>query len=64
MKKSWILWVPRILSVPEDLDFLEQNLKKRYSGEAKMAEIVYHIRHKNGEVRTIKVISSTTLYKE
>jgi len=49
--------------VPEDRDFLEQSLKKRYSGEAKMTEIVYHIRHRNGEVRTIKTISSATLYK-
>ena len=54
---------PQDFVVPEDLDFLEQSLKKRYSGEAKMTEIVYHIRHKNGEVRTIKAISSATLYK-
>jgi two-component system, cell cycle sensor histidine kinase and response regulator CckA len=55
---------PQDFAVPEDLDFLEQNLKKRYTGEAKMAEIAYNIRHKNGEVRTIKVISSATLYKK
>ena len=55
---------PQDFVVPEDLDFLEQSLKKRYSGEAKMTEMSYHIRHKNGEVRTIKVISSATLYKK
>lgn len=54
---------PQDFIVPEDLDFLEQSLKKRYSGEAKMTEIVYQIRHRNGDVRTIKAISSATLYK-
>lgn len=54
---------PQDFIVPEDLDFLEQSLKKRYSGEAKMTEIVYQIRHRNGDVRTIKAISSATPYK-
>jgi two-component system cell cycle sensor histidine kinase/response regulator CckA len=54
---------PQDFILPEDLDFLNESLKKRYSGEAKMAELAYHIHHKNGEVRTIKVISSATLYK-
>jgi two-component system, cell cycle sensor histidine kinase and response regulator CckA len=49
--------------VPEDLEFLQQNMKKRYTGEARMSEITYNIRHKNGEIRTIKVISTATLYK-
>ncbi len=49
--------------VPEEREFLKQSLKKRYNGEAKMAEIEYDVRHKNGEVRTIKAISSATLYK-
>jgi two-component system cell cycle sensor histidine kinase/response regulator CckA len=54
---------PQDFIVSEDSDFLEQSLKKRYSGEAKMTEIVYQIRHRNGDVRTIKAISSATLYK-
>jgi two-component system cell cycle sensor histidine kinase/response regulator CckA len=54
---------PQDFIVSEDGDFLEQSLKKRYSGEAKMTEIVYQIRHRNGDVRTIKAISSATLYK-
>jgi len=55
---------PQDFALSEDLDFLKENFKKRYSGEAKMAEIVYRMRRKDGEVRTIKVISSATLYKK
>ena len=56
---------PQDFAVPDnhELDSIKNSLKKRYNGEANMAEIVYHIRRKNGEVRTIKTISSRTLYK-
>jgi two-component system cell cycle sensor histidine kinase/response regulator CckA len=54
---------PQDFALSEDLDFLKESLKKRYSGEARMVEIAYRMRRKDGEVRTIKVISSATLYK-
>ena len=56
---------PQDFAVPDnhELDSMKNSLKKRYNGEANKSEIVYHIRRKNGEVRTIKTISSRTLYK-
>jgi PAS domain S-box-containing protein len=55
---------PRYFTLPEDLPYIEENLEKKHLGKAKKrTELTYRIRRKDGEIRTIKVIDSTILYK-
>lgn len=49
--------------LPEDFAVVKDSIKKRFASEIKTAELNYRIRRKDGEVRIIKAIGSSILYK-
>lgn len=54
---------PRDFVLPEDFSHVRESLKKRLSSEIKTAELNYRIRRKDGEIRIIKAIGSSILYR-
>ncbi len=54
---------PADLVLPEDFPAVGESLEKRLTGEIKTAELTYRIRRKDGEIRSIKAIGSSILYK-
>lgn len=54
---------PRDFVVPEDFPLVGESLEKRLTGDLKTAELTYRIRRKDGEVRTVKAIGSSILYR-
>ncbi|MBA4389578.1 MAG: hypothetical protein C0399_01400 [Syntrophus sp. (in: bacteria)] len=54
---------PKDFVLPVDWPLVEESLKKRYLGEVKTAELTHHTQRKDGEVRTVKIIGSTILYR-
>lgn len=54
---------PRDFVLPEDFAVVRDSIKRRFASEIKTAELNYRIRRKDGEIRIIKAIGSSILYK-
>jgi len=54
---------PKDFLEPEDLPYVENSMKKRYTGELKNVELNYKIRHKSGELRSIRAVGGFIFYK-
>ncbi len=55
---------PRDFVVPGDHGLVGESLEKRVNGETKTAELTYHIQRKDGEIRTVKAIGSSIIYRK
>lgn len=48
---------------PEDIASIRKSIRNVFAGEARTSEITFRVRHRDGEIRTMKAINSFLLYK-
>lgn len=54
---------PKDVVFPEDLPMLEENIRRRISGEIKSLNYEFRIVTKNKDIRNVEIYSSLTIYK-
>ncbi|MCX5817958.1 MAG: PAS domain S-box protein [Proteobacteria bacterium] len=54
---------PKDVILPDDLPVMDENLRKRISGEVKSLHFEFRIRTKNREIKYVEVYGSRTMYR-